>query len=130
MRFSYHCSYLTSTPLCAPPPPPPYLFPRNQHPFRSRNLPLYLLHVDGVSERLFRGIVRSTRVPTDGLRKVVDSGNGEGSTQSGVLKDGVGLFRGNEKALRFYESLAAKRMSDRVVLKVGREEIEALTKEQ
>jgi len=22
MRFSYHCSYLTSTPLCAPPTPP------------------------------------------------------------------------------------------------------------
>jgi len=32
--------------------------------------------------------------------------------------------------LRFYESLGAKRMSDWVVLKVGREEIEALTKEQ
>jgi len=35
-------------------------------------------------------------------------------------------LRGNDKALRFYESLGAKRMEDWVVLKVGREGIQEL----
>ncbi|KAK0634191.1 acyl-CoA N-acyltransferase, partial [Immersiella caudata] len=39
-------------------------------------------------------------------------------------------LEGNEKALRFYENLGAKRMSDWVVLKMGREGIEVLTKEE